>query len=184
MRAQPQPVIPVTVLETKLYVPRPREGRVTRARLSERLDRGVGSKLVLVSAPAGFGKTTLLTEWLAGRSQGGERDSAIWLSLDSGDNDPAHFWTYVVAGLRSLVPSMGASALELLRDPQALPVEAVLTTLLNDLGAVDDDVVLVLDDYHVIESREVHEAMAFFLDHLPPGLHLVIASRADPPLPL
>lgn len=184
MRAQPQPVIPVTVLETKLYVPRPREGRVTRPRLSERLDRGVRSKLVLVSAPAGFGKTTLLTEWLAGRSPNGDGGSAAWLSLDPGDNDPAHFWTYVIAGLRSLAPSMGATALDLLQDPQALPVQAVLTTLLNDLGAVDDDVVLVLDDYHVIESREVHEAMAFLLDHLPPQLHLVIASRADPPLPL
>ncbi|GAA3813967.1 LuxR C-terminal-related transcriptional regulator [Nocardioides panacisoli] len=184
MRAQPQPVIPVTVLETKLYVPRPRKGRVPRVRLSERLDRGIQSKLVLVSAPAGFGKTTLLTEWLAGRSVGGERGSATWLSLDAGDNDPAHFWTYVIAGLRSLVPSMGASALDLLQDPQALPVQAVLTTLLNDLAAVDDDVVLVLDDYHVIESREVHDGMAFLLDHLPPQLHLVIASRADPPLPL
>jgi len=93
MRAQPQPVIPMTVLETKLYVPRAREGRVVRSRLSERLDRGVGSKLVLVSAPAGFGKTTLLTEWLADRSREGERGAAAWLSLDSGDNDPAHFWT-------------------------------------------------------------------------------------------
>src|SRR5215203_149297 len=184
MRAQPQPVIPVTVLETKLYVPRPREGRVPRARLSERLDRGVASKLVLVSAPAGFGKTTLLTEWLAGRSSEEEPGSATWLSLDSGDNDPAHFWTYVIAGLRSLAPSMGATALELLQAPQALPVQAVLTTLLNDLAAVDDDVVLVLDDYHVIESREVHDAMAYLLDHLPPQLHLVIASRSDPPLPL
>jgi LuxR family transcriptional regulator, maltose regulon positive regulatory protein len=184
MRAQQQPVIPVTVLETKLYVPRPREGRVPRARLSERLDRGVASKLVLVSAPAGFGKTTLLTEWLAGRSSEGEPGSATWLSLDPGDNDPAHFWTYVIAGLRSLAPSMGATALELLQAPQALPVEAVLTTLLNDLAAVDDDVVLVLDDYHVIESREVHDAMAYLLDHLPPQLHLVIASRSDPPLPL
>jgi LuxR family maltose regulon positive regulatory protein len=184
MRPQPQPVIPLTVLQTKLYVPRARAGRVPRSRLVERLDRGVDSKLVLVSAPAGFGKTTLLTEWLARRSTSRDSGSAAWLSLDAGDNDPAHFWTYVIAGLRTLVPSMGDTALDLLRSPQALPVEAVLTTLLNDLGAVDDDVVLVLDDYHVIESREVHDAMAFLLDHLPPQLHLVIASRSDPPLPL
>ena len=183
MRAQPQPVIPMAVLETKLYVPRPRDGWVTRARLVERLDRGAGSKLVLVSAPAGFGKTTLLTEWLAASSRSG-KGSAAWLSLDAGDNDPAHFWTYVIAGLRTLVPTMGGTALDLLQAPQALPVEAVLTTLLNDLAAVDDEVVLVLDDYHLIEAREVHEAMAFLLDHLPPQLHLVIASRADPPLPL
>jgi len=138
MRAQPQPVIPVTVLETKLYVPRPREGRVPRARLSERLDRGVGSKLVLVSAPAGFGKTTLLTEWLAGRSRDEELGSATWLSLDSGDNDPAHFWTYVIAGLRSLAPSMGATALELLHPPGATWIPPVLTCSATTGDGLDD----------------------------------------------
>jgi LuxR family transcriptional regulator, maltose regulon positive regulatory protein len=184
MRDQPQPVIPVTVLETKLYVPRPRQGQVRRSRLTERLDRGTGAKLVLVSAPAGFGKTTLLTGWLAAVPADGRRRSAAWLSLDPGDNDPAHFWTYVIAGLRTLAPAMGASALDLLQAPQALPVQVVLTTLINDLGTIDGDVVLVLDDYHVIESREVHDGMTFLLDHLPPQLHLVIASRADPPLPL
>jgi len=184
MRSQPQPVIPMAVLETKLYVPQPRKGRVVRSRLSERLDRGASAKLVLVSAPAGFGKTTLLTEWLASRASAGAGASAAWLSLDAGDDDPAHFWTYVIASLRALVPSMGSTALDLLQTPEALPVQAVLTTLINDLAAVNDDVVLVLDDYHVIESREVHEAMAFLLDHLPPRLLVVIASRADPPLPL
>jgi len=184
MRSQPPPVIPVTVLETKLYVPRPRPGQVRRSRLSERLDPGTGTKLVLVSAPAGFGKSTLLSEWLAAPPADGRRRSAAWLSLDPGDNDQAHFWTYVIAGLRKLSPAMGASALELLQTPQALPVQAVLTTLINDLGTIDGDVVLVLDDYHLIESRDVHDGMTFLLDHLPPQLHLVIASRADPPLPL
>jgi LuxR family maltose regulon positive regulatory protein len=184
MRSQPQPVIPVTVLETKLYVPRPREGQVPRLRLSERLDRATQARLVLVSAPAGFGKTTLLTNWLAAPAADGRRRSAAWLSLDAGDNDPAHFWTYVIAGLRTLAPAMGASALDLLQAPQALPVQAVLTTLINDLGTIDGDVVLVLDDYHVIESRDVHDGMTFLLDNLPSQLHLVIASRADPPLPL
>ena len=184
MRAQPQPVIPVTVLETKLFVPRPRPGQVARSRLVERLDRGAEARLVLVSAPAGFGKTTILTEWLSRLGAGARPRHAAWLSLDRGDNDPAHFWTYVVAGLRTLVPDSGASALELLRTPQALPVEAVLTTLINGVGAVDGDVFLVLDDYHVIESRDVHEGMTFLLDHLPPSLHVVIASRSDPPLPL
>ena len=89
---------------------------------------------MLVSAPAGFGKTTLLTEWLAAAPPDGRPRSAAWLSLDAGDNDPAHFWTYVIAGLRTLAPAMGASALDLLQAPQALPVEAVLTTLINDLG--------------------------------------------------
>ena len=184
MRSHQQPVIPVPVLETKLYVPRPRRGQVSRVRLSERLDRGTESKLVLVSAPAGFGKTTLLAGWLASAAPSGRQRSVAWLSLDRGDNDPAHFWTYLIAGLRTLAPTLGASALDLLQAPQALPVEAVLTTLINDLSAIDGDVVLVLDDYHLIESRDIHDAMAFLLDHLPPQLHLVIASRADPPLPL
>ena len=185
MRSQPQPVIPITVLETKLYVPRPREGQVT-AVAAERAPgpRGPGrSSCWSPPRPASARRRCSPSGWPRRRRTARQR-SAAWLSLDAGDNDPAHFWTYVIAGLRTLAPTMGASALELLQAPQALPVEAVLTTLLNDLGAIDGDVVLVLDDYHVIESREVHDAMAFLLDHLPPQLHLVIASRADPPLPL
>jgi LuxR family maltose regulon positive regulatory protein len=158
---------------------------VLRPRLSERLDRGAASKLVLVSAPAGFGKTTLLTEWLAAgpAGPGGER-LAAWLSLDRGDNDPASFWAYVIAALRTVASEVGEGALALLDAPQPAPIEVVLTTLLNDLGAVAGEIVLVLDDYHVIEGREVQGGMAFLLDHLPPGLHVVIASRADPVLPL
>jgi LuxR family maltose regulon positive regulatory protein len=140
---------------------------------------------VLVSAPAGFGKTTLLTEWLAAgpAGPGGER-LAAWLSLDRGDNDPASFWAYVIAALRTVASEVGEGALALLDAPQPAPIEVVLTTLLNDLGAVAGEIVLVLDDYHVIEGREVQGGMAFLLDHLPPGLHVVIASRADPVLPL
>jgi LuxR family maltose regulon positive regulatory protein len=168
-----------------LYIPQPRRGLVLRPRLSERLDRGAASKLVLVSAPAGFGKTTLLTEWLAAgpAGPGGER-LAAWLSLDRGDNDPASFWAYVIAALRTVASEVGEGALALLDAPQPAPIEVVLTTLLNDLGAVAGEIVLVLDDYHVIEGREVQGGMAFLLDHLPPGLHVVIASRADPVLPL
>jgi ATP/maltotriose-dependent transcriptional regulator MalT len=177
--------VPITLLETKLYVPRPRRGLVRRPRLSERLDRGTASKLVLVSAPAGFGKTTLLSEWLAARPAGlaGER-LAAWLSLDRGDNDPASFWAYVIAALRTVASGVGDSALALLDAPQPPPIETVLTTLLNDLGAVAGEIVLVLDDYHVIDAPEVQDGMAFLLDHLPPQLHVVIASRADPALPL
>ena len=177
--------MPIALLETKLYVPRPRRGLVLRPRLSERLDRGAASKLVLVSAPAGFGKTTLLTEWLAARpaALAGER-LAAWLSLDRGDNDPASFWAYVIAALRTVASGVGESALALLDAPQPPPIETVLTTLLNDLGAVAGEIVLVLDDYHVIDAREVQDGMAFLLDHLPPRLHVVIASRADPALPL
>jgi ATP/maltotriose-dependent transcriptional regulator MalT len=177
--------VPITLLETKLYVPRSRRGLVLRPRLSERLDRGTASKLVLVSAPAGFGKTTLLTEWLAARPAAlADERLAAWLSLDRGDNDPASFWAYVIGALRTVASGVGESALALLDEPQPPPIETVLTTLLNDLGAVAGEIVLVLDDYHVIDARSVHDGMAFLLDHLRPQLHVVIASRADPALPL
>src|SRR4051812_32212411 len=169
------------LLETKLHVPRRRRGLVARPRLSERLSRGVESALTLVSAPAGFGKTTLLTEWLAAALADGR--SAAWLSLDQRDNDPALFWTYLVAALKTAAHGVGAGALSLLQSPQP-PIEAVLATLLNDLDAISNEVVLVLDDYHVIDAREVQDGMAFLLEHLPPQIHLVIASRADPALPL
>ena len=168
------------LLETKLHVPRWQRGLVARPRLSERLSRGAASALTLVSAPAGFGKTTLLAEWLAAAPADGR--SVAWLSLDRRDNDPALFWTYLVAALTTATP-VGASALSLLQPPQP-PGEAGLATLLNDLDAISNDVVLVLDDYHVIDAREVQDGMAFLLEHLPPQIHLVIGSRADPVLPL
>jgi len=176
---------PPLLLETKLYVPRPRRDLVPRPRLSARLDRGAASRLMLVSAPAGFGKTTLLTEWLATRPAGpaGQRLVA-WLSLDRGDSDPVSFWAYVIAALRTVAPGVGESALAQLHARQRPPIETVLTALLNDLAGVAADIVLVLDDYHVIEAREVQDGMAFLLGHLPPRLHVVIASRADPALPL
>ncbi len=173
------------LLATKLYVPRSRRGLVPRPRLIERLERGTESTLTLVSAPAGFGKTTLLAEWLAARPArpAGERLVA-WLSLDRADNDPASFWTYVIAALRTVASGVGESALAFLQAPQPPPIETVLTALLNDLGATPSEIVLVLDDYHVIDAGDVQDGMAFLLDHLPPGLHVVIASRADPALPL
>ena len=171
------------LLETKLYRPGPRRGLVPRPRLNEQLDRGAVSKLILVSAPAGFGKSRLIAEWLAGATAAGERPAA-WLSLDSGDNVPVTFWSYLVAALRTAVPGIGGNELEILTSPQPPPIEVVLTTLLNDIGASGSDIVLVLDDYHLIDSREIQEAMAFLLDHMPPRLHLVISSRADPALSL
>jgi len=144
------------------------------------MSRGAESALTLVSAPAGFGKTTLLAEWLAAAPAGGK--SVAWLSLDQRDNDPALFWTYLVAALKS-ASGAAASALSLLQPPQP-PSEAGLVALLNDLDAIPNDVVLVLDDYHVIDARDVQDGMAFLLAHLPPQIHLVIASRADPALPL
>ena len=178
-------LVPAPLLETKFYVPRSRRGLVPRPRLSERLDRGIASKLMLVSAPAGFGKTTLLTEWLAAGPAGPADERLVaWLSLDRGDNDPASFWTYVIAALRTVASGVGESALALLQAPRSPPIETVLTALLNDLGATAGDIVLVLDDYHVVDARDVHDGMAFLLDHLPPQLHVVIAGRADPALPL
>ncbi len=176
--------VPTALLETKFYMPRPRRGLVPRPRLSKRLDRGAASKLMLVSAPAGFGKTTLLAEWLAGPSALADERLAAWLSLDRGDNHPPTFWSYVITALRTVASGVGEGALALLQAPQPPPVEAVLTALLNDLAAIAGDIVLVLDDYHVVDAREVQDGMAFLLDHLPPALHVVIASRADPPLPL
>jgi LuxR family transcriptional regulator, maltose regulon positive regulatory protein len=169
------------LLATKLHVPRRRRGLVARPRLSERLSRGAESALTLLSAPAGFGKTTLLAQWLAAAPSG--RRSVAWLSLDQRDNDPALFWTYLVGALNTAVQGAAASALSLLQPPQP-PTEVGLASLLNDLDVIPGDVVLVLDDYHVIEARDVQDGMAFLLEHLPPQIHLVIASRADPALPL
>ena len=170
------------LLETKLHVPKGARGLVPRQRLRERLSAGPGSALTLISAPAGFGKTTLLTEWLA--AVPGEGPAAGWLSLDEADNDPSLFWKYVVAALRSVAgKEVGVGALSLLESSQA-PIDAVLTALINDLFAVSDDVILVLDDYHVIEAPEVHDGVVFLLEHLPPRMHVVIASRADPPFSL
>ncbi len=178
---------PTLLLDTKLYVPPAPRRLVPRPRLSRHLDRGAASTLLLVSAPAGFGKTTVLTDWLAAgqdRPVPADERTTAWVSLDRGDNQLATFWTYVVAALQRAAPGVGASTLALLRSAQPAPITAVLTTLLNDLGATDRDIVLVLDDYHVIDATEVHESMAFLLDHVPPRLHLVIAGRSDPALPL
>src|SRR6202171_3332613 len=170
------------LLETKFYVPKWRRGVVPRPRLSDRLNEGAESKLTLVSAPAGFGKTTLLADWLAAVAVDGR--TVTWLSLDQSDNHPASFWTYLIAALQTAEPHIGASAISLLQSPQPPPIETILATLLNELTRISHDFVLVLDDYHVIDARDIHDGMVFLLDHLPPRLHLVIASRADPSLPL
>ncbi|MCW2539604.1 MAG: ATP-dependent transcriptional regulator, MalT-like, LuxR family [Frankiales bacterium] len=173
------------LLETKLYLPRAPRGLVPRLRLAERLDRGTASKLTLVSAPAGFGKTTVLAEWLTARPLAGQNEGAVaWLSLDRDDNHPQKFWTYVIAALRTVAPEVGASALVLLDAQQPPPIQTVLTTLVNDIDAAANEIVLVLDDYHLIEAPELQAGMVFLLDHLPQRLHLVIVARADPALPL
>jgi LuxR family transcriptional regulator, maltose regulon positive regulatory protein len=174
------------LIGTKLFLPSPRAGLVPRPRLRQRLDRGLAAKLMLVSAPAGFGKTTLLVDWLASTvpSHADAPVRAAWLALDPADNDPARFWRYLVAALRTAVPDVGEDALALLQDSHPPPVEMVLTTLLNELATTDADTLLVLDDYHVIDAAAVHDGMAFLLAHLPARLHLVLATRSDPALPL
>jgi LuxR family maltose regulon positive regulatory protein len=167
------------LLETKLYIPRWRPGLVARPRLLERLERGAEGKLTLVSAPAGFGKTTLVSEWLAAR----ERPVA-WLSLDAADSDPARFLAYLVAALQTAVPTLGGGAVDAIVAAQARPAESILTSLLNEIALLPDPLVLVLDDLHVIDARPIDLALTFLLDHLPPTLRLVITTREDPRLPL
>src|SRR5215210_247884 len=169
------------LLLTKLSVPFVRPSLVSRLRLNKKLEEGLGRKLTLVSAPAGFGKSTLLGAWTSDLYGG---RSVVWLSLDSGDNDPARFWRYFVTVIDQLKAGSGETALTLLGSPEAPPIEAILTTVLNELGDLPADAVLVLDDYHLIESLAIHETITLLIDHLPPRMHLAIATRADPPLPL
>ena len=170
------------LLETKLYIPGRHPGLLSRPRLVERLNQGAQRKLTLVSAPAGSGKTTLLAEWVGATTA--SNHAAAWLSLDPGDNNPALFWTYVVTALRTALPDVGESALSWLNSARPPAIEWVLTSLINEISANDQHVTLILDDYHVIDAEPVHRAVAFLLEHLPPQMHLVIATRSDPPLPL
>jgi LuxR family transcriptional regulator, maltose regulon positive regulatory protein len=168
------------LVETKLHPPQARIASVHRPRLSELLARIATSKVALVSAPPGFGKSTLIAEWVAARAA---TEPAAWLSLDPGDDDPVVFWRYVVAALQTVVPATGGDAVAALRssEPQ---IERALRSLLNDLAALPHGVVLVLDDFHVIERPDIHDAVAYLIDRLPPTAHLLISTRADPPLPL
>ena len=167
------------LLESKLRLPRPRSQAVARSRLTEALDRGWEATVTLVCAPAGFGKTTLLSQWLAPID-----DAAVaWISLDERDNDPARFWEYVIVAVqRATGSAAGAATLEMLRPPG--PPEVMLAPLLNDLESTAGQLRVVLDDYHVIEAPEIHEGLSHLVDRLPPHVHLVVATRADPPLPL
>ena len=169
------------LLATKLHVPRPQPGFVPRPRLVEALGEGLARGRVLVCAPAGFGKTALLADW----ARGGGRPVA-WLGLDGGDNDPARFWRYAVAALDRARPGLAERLGPLLGPPPPRSFEGLVTGLINELAVQPgpDEVLLVLDDYHLIDSGPVHESVAFLLENLPPGLHLVVSSRADPPLPL
>jgi len=170
------------LLSTKLHRPLPRAHLVRRPQLAARLTQGVMGPLTLVSAPAGFGKTTLLAQWFA--------ESGIpvaWLSLEAGDNELVRFLSYLIAALQTLDPHLGAVALALLQMPQQARAETVLTLLTNDVGSHGrdgGDFALVLDDYHVIEAKAIDQALTYLVEHLPPQMHLVIATREDPQLPL
>ena len=168
-----------SLLQTKLYVPLVRPERVSRPRLTEQLNAGPNRRLTLVSAPAGFGKTTLIAEWLSGVDY-----AYAWLALDEEDNDPARFLAYLVAALRQVDPNVGQAALAMMQSPQLPPPQALLTALINDVAAVPFHFILVLDDYQAIHTLPIHQQVAFLLEHQPPRMHLVIASREDPPLPL
>jgi LuxR family transcriptional regulator, maltose regulon positive regulatory protein len=167
------------LLATKLNSPHVRPGLIARPDLAERLDDATTYDLCLVCSPPGFGKTTLLAAWAAASHR-----PVAWLSLDADDDDPTRFWRYALAALDQALPGSGRRAAALLTRPGDVSTAGLVTALINDLAAHDEPVVLVLDDYHVIGSREIHDGVAFLLGHLPPGLRLVIAGRADPPLPL
>jgi LuxR family transcriptional regulator, maltose regulon positive regulatory protein len=183
--AEPATTTPTTapardaLLATKLHLPRPQPGIVARPRLLARLDEGMGRELILVCTPAGFGKTTLLAEW----ARAGQRPVA-WLSLDEADNDPARFWRHVAAALDPVRSGVAEQVTALLGPSPLASFEGPVTALVNELAELAEEAVLVLDDYHLIQSPAVHTSVEFLLQHLPPSLRLVLASRADPPLPL
>ena len=169
------------LIETKLYVPRPRQGLVARSRLSGLLGDGGRARLTLVSAPAGFGKTTLLSDWAHHALSVGRK--VAWVSLDPSDNETGSFWSYVVAALQRALPGLDPAGLQRIESPPT-SLEGLLTPLLNDLAAQPAEVWLVLDDYHVLVDPEVRRGVAFFLEHLPDTVHVLISTRADPDLPL
>ncbi|UCG23389.1 MAG: LuxR family transcriptional regulator, partial [Chloroflexota bacterium] len=188
--------MPVSLLQTKLYTPPLRPNLVSRPRLIERLNQGLAEdkKLTLISAPAGFGKTTLITEWRyripdAHDAQVVCRNPKFgWLSLDEGENDPVQFLGYLLNALQKIIPGIGETALASLSSPQPPPTAAVLTPVVNEIATLAEAgalsnccYMLVIDDYHVIQAQAAHDILQFFLDHLPPPLHLAICSRADLP---
>lgn len=176
----------VPLLAPKLHIPHARPDCVPRPRLLDQLDQGLTGRLILVSGSAGYGKTTVVSQWLATRPH-----PVAWISLDAGDNDPVRFLRYVVGALQTIMPGLGQTVQSLLQTRQLPPIEFVVTLLVNELcgrqdthGPAERSLVLVLDDYHLIDAQPVHYVVAFLVDHMPPHMRLILATRADPPLPL
>ena len=167
------------LLQTKLYIPHSQPNLISRPRLIKHLEDGLSRKLTLVSSPAGFGKTTLLSEWIhkCGRS-------AAWISLDQGDNDPSRFLKYFITALQKNEAEIGEGILSALQSSQHPKTDILLTGLLNDITEMTQPFIIVLDDYHVITEPTIQEMLSFILENQPPQIHLVISSRADPPWPL
>ena len=178
--------MPSPLLLTKLFVPTSRPELVSRLSLIDQLNGGLHRKLTLISAPAGFGKTTLVTDWL--QSQGDDESSPFlmgWLSLDEDDNDPIRFLTYLISALNRIPDSeteIGVGALQMAQAAQPPPPQTILTAVINEIAMITNKIVLVMDDYHLIDNQLVHDALTYLLENLPPQLHLVITTREDPPL--
>ncbi len=186
------PSMAIPILATKFYIPSLPPKVVARPRLIEQLTESLslGRKLTLISAPAGFGKTTLVSEWVATLTPSplpvGEElvVRVAWLSLDENDNDPVRFLTYFIRALQTITPNLGAGILDVLQAPQSPSIESVLTALLNEIATIPNDCIFVLDDYHLVDSKAIDDALTFLVEHLPPQIHLVITTREDPTLPI
>jgi len=180
------------LLRTKLFIPPARTELVFRPRLVEQLNEGLHRKLTLISAPAGFGKTTMVTAWLQSLRGNSKKEAQTesriaWLSLDENDNTYARFLSYFINALNQpegMTTTIGDEALNLLQTPQPPPAETILTSLINEIVVLPDKIIFILDDYHLIEDQSIHDALDFLIENLPAQLHLVIATREDPLLPL
>ena len=182
------------LLATKFFIPHPSHRLVDRPRLFAQLNQGMQAKLTLVCAPAGYGKSTLLSEWISQRFKAApfpsendvqpDQPQVCWLGLDAADNDPVRFLSYLLAALERILPGVSAEASAMLDAIPVPPLQSILTVFINHIQEFATAILVVLDDYHFISNRTIHEGMLFLLDHLPPNVHLVIATRSDPPIPL
>jgi len=170
-----------SILSTKYFIPSLPLDVIRRPYLTEQVNAGLeaGHSLTLISAPAGYGKTTLLAEWISEYN-----DQVVWLSLDEQDNNPHRFWTYFITALQTVPQSLGQSSLKSLEFAHDSDPQNFLTELINDAAVLEHKIIIVLDDYHLISNQEIHSGLTFILDHSPPSLHIIIATRVDPPLPI